>query len=117
MRVVGADHAVRKDEVDDEEKQHAGLCEDVGGNGDVDVCRARGPDDTHGQRRYPGHAETEGHRTKDKLVVPLPVHLEDRHVDDGARDEEHQQHRGYRVIDFGRRLAAELGDLGQVRRP
>lgn len=113
--VVGADEALRKDEVDDEEEDDAGLDEDAGGDGEADVARARGPGEAQGEGGVARHAEAEEERREEEPVVAPPVDLEDDHVDDGAGEEEGHEHGADGPVDGQRGHAAELRRRGWVR--
>lgn len=113
--VVGADEALREDEVDDEEDDHAGLDEDAGGDGEADVVRVRGPGEAQDEGGGAGHAEAEEERREEELVVAPPVDLEDDHVGGGAGEEEDHEHRADGAVDrYGGDLA-ELCGRGRVR--
>ena len=59
VRVRGAEDALGKDEVDDEEQDDAGGDEDLRGNGDAYVGYVDRPDDAHYAGHDSGHAEAE----------------------------------------------------------
>lgn len=97
--VVGADEALREDEVDDEEEDYAGLDENAGGDGEMDVVWARGPGEAQGEGGGARHAEAEEERREEELVVAPPVDLKDDHVGGGAREEEDHEHRADGAVD------------------
>lgn len=88
----------------------------MSGDGDTGVARVRGPDDAEDVGRDSGHAEAEKEAGQDELVRATFVKLEDGHVEDGAANEEGQQHAGDGIIDGDGWAATEAGVCGEVGR-
>lgn len=112
--VVGADDALREDEVGDEKEDDAGGGEDLGGDGDLDVGRAGGPDDAGGHGNDAGHAEAEEQAGEEELVVVPAVDLEDGHVEGGAGDEEDEEDGADWDVEGDGGEAAEDGRVREV---
>lgn len=115
--LLRAQDALREQEVDDVEEQHAGVDEDVGGEGEAYVGLPVGPDDAQDESSYPRRAEPEQDPRYGELVAPPPVHLQDRHVRRCTADEQTYEdgrdgHVGYDGGD-----AAAAGDGGGVGWP
>lgn len=87
-RVVGAQHALDENQVDDEEDDDACVGEDAGCDGDLGVLWFGGPDDAHNICDEAGHAEAKEESAEDEFVAASTVALEDGHVEDGAGDED-----------------------------
>jgi len=89
--VLGAEDPQGEDEVDDDDDDDAGVDEDVRGDGDGDGGRTGQPDDAHHAGDGARHAEAEEGAAGEEFVGAAEVELQDRHVGDGAEDEEDQE--------------------------
>lgn len=91
VRVLGTEDPQCEDEVDDDDYDDAGVDEDVRGDGDGDGGRTGQPDDAHHAGDDARHAEAEEGAAREEFVGAAAVELQDRHVGDGAEDEDGQE--------------------------
>lgn len=85
-RLARAQDTLREQQVDDVHDEHAGVHEDVGGDGEAHVMLMRGPDDAQDEGDDAGHGEAEQGAGDDELVLSSQVDLEDGHVGDGEAE-------------------------------
>ena len=89
--VLGAENTLGKEDVDDEEKDNSCSGENLGSDGDADVGRVAGPDDTHDDCRDACHAEAEHHAGENEFVGAFAVGDKDGHMRDRAEYEKRHE--------------------------
>lgn len=95
-----SDDALGEDEINDKQEDDACCDEDLRRDGNGNVGRPGGPDDSHDAGSDAGHAETKHHSGHDEFMTAPLIQLENGHVGDGAENEEKQKDGGDWDIDM-----------------
>ena len=112
----GANDALGKEYVDDEEENHPGGHKDIGGNGQPRVVRVGRPCDAQDHGDDPRHAETEHHARYYKAVSFAHVDFKDGHVGNGANDEKDEEDGADWDVDADCRETTQGSGSGRIGR-
>ena len=105
-----SENSLCKYQVDQVDDQNSSIVEDLCCDGDLDVSLPGSPNDSHDAGDNSCHAESEENRTKQELVVPFAIFLEDYHIGSGkAKVENQEDRRDWNINIYRRHTAGTCG--------